>query len=339
MKNRLDHKRVTALVLFALSSSLLIFCGLPPREKAADILSKGLSDESAIIRVNAAKGYAALGDRRGPEYLSKALADEDKETVVAALNALYETGESQLLPVIIQLTQSDNPMLRTEAFRLVAIIHDTVSRNILVKGTKDKIAKIRRIAFRNLESYGFRELIRTGLRDVDALTRIAAATALGKLGEPGMENFVRRELDPKKFSAEVWSQGTIALAEIGDTASIAFIRELLVDTPWDLKVAAAEALLILKDRTGIETIEGALKSNDPFVRVKAVEIVQRFPLGELYETVKETTADQYINVSIGAINALIAYHKKESFPVYEKLLNAPNPLLKIAAATAYLSDK
>jgi len=339
MKNWLDHKRITAFALFALSSSLLIFCGLPPREKAADILNKGLSDESAIIRVNAAKGYAVLGDRRGPEYLSKALSDQDKETVVAALNALYDIRDAQLSPVIVQLTKSDNPMLRTEAYRLVAIIHDTISRNILIKGTKDKIAKIRRIAYRNLETYGSRDVLHDGLRDVDALTRIAAATALGKLGEKNMENFVRRELDPKKFSTEVWSQGVIALAETGDTASIAFIRDLLVDTPWDLKVAAAEALLILKDRDGIETIKSALQSNDPFIRVKAVEIVQRFPVGDLYETVKEMTADQYINVTIGAINALIAYHKKESFPVYEKLLNAPNPLLKIAAATAYLSDK
>ncbi len=336
---RLDQRKVTALVLFALSSSLLVFCGLPPREKAADILSKGLTDESAIIRVNAAKGYAVLGDRRGTEYLSKALADPDKETVVAALNALYEIREARLSPVIVQLTQSDNPMLRTEALRLVAIVNDTVSRNILLKGTKDKIAKIRRIAYRNLESHGLRDVLRNGLRDVDPLVRIAAATALGKLGEPGMENLVRRELDPKKFSAEVWSQGTIALAEIGDTASIAFIRELLVDTPWDLKVAATEALLILKDRTGIETLKSALQSNDPFTRVKAVELVKRFPVGELYETVREMTADQYINVSIGAISALIAYHKKESFPVYEKLMDAPNPLLKIAAATAYLSDQ
>jgi HEAT repeat protein len=335
--DRLDHKKFTAMVLLAISSSLLVFCGLPPKEKAAGILSKGLADESAIIRVNAAKGYAALGDLRGTEHLYKALSNKDKETVVAALGALYEIRDSRFSPIVLKLTESDDPLMRTEAYRLVAIMRDTASRNALIKGTRDKIAKIRRISYGSLESYGLREIIRDGLRDVDPLVRIAAATALGKLGEKGMENFVRRELDPKNPNADVWSQGTIALAEIGDTTAIAFIKDLLVDTPWDLRVAAAEALLILKDRTGIETIKSALQSKDPFTRVKAIDVVQRFPVGDLYETVREATADQYINVSISAITALTAYHRKESIPVYEKLMNAPNPLLKIAAASAYLS--
>ena len=319
--------------------SIFLSCGLSPREKAVEILSSSLKDQSAIVRVRAAKGLVEIGDKRGIDVLYEALKSDDKEEVVAALSVLYDLEERISSPIVIQLSRSDNPLIRTEAYRLLSIMLDTVCKQILIKGTTDKIAKIRRTSYAGLEKFKDPGVIRNGLRDTDALTRISAAKALSVLGVTGTENFIRKELDPNNPNVEIWAQGVLALAEIQDTSVISFIKDLLVDTPWDLKLAAAEALLLLKSHDGVDVLKQALQSDDPFNRVKAVEILKDFPVLDLYDLVKEATKDRYINVSIGAVEALKAYHKKESQLIFEKLLGAPNPLLRISAATAYLSQK
>jgi HEAT repeat protein len=54
---------------------------------------------------------------------------------------------------------------------------------------------------------------------------------------------------------------------------------------------------------------------------------------------KEAVKDEYINVSIVAIEALAKYKAKEHQTLFAEMMDAPNPLVKIAAATAYLQSE
>jgi HEAT repeat protein len=313
---------------------LLLSCGLLPKQQAQKILQDGINDESVIIRVNAAKGLKKIGDVQGTKMLYEILRGEDKNGVVAALAALHDLGETSYSPVIIKLAENSDPLVRAEAYRLISIMEDPKCKDILIKGTQDRVAKIRRFSYLGLEKFKEKQLIRSGLHDIDVLVKIAAAKVLGRLGEKDMENFVRRQMET--VNLEIWKHGIIALAEMGDTSAIDFIKESLSDAPWELRLAAAEALLIMNNKEGVEVIKQGLETGGPFVRVKVVQILSMHRISEAQELLEKATQDEYINVSIVAIETLAKYRQKASRKLFQELMNAPNPLVKIAAAAAYL---
>ena len=95
-----------------------------------------------------------------------------------------------------------------------------------------------------MQNFKDQSLLIRGTKDIDPFVKITAAQALGMLGVENAANFIKQEMQEKNI--EIWKNGVIALAHLQDTASIAFIKEQLNDTPWELRLAAAEALLILK---------------------------------------------------------------------------------------------
>ncbi len=320
--------------LALLSLILLLSCGLLPKQQAQKILQDGINDESVIIRVNAAKGLKKIGDVQATKMLYETLRGEDKNGVVAALTALYDLKESRYAPVVLELSRKQDPLTRAEAYRLISIMEDPRCEDILIKGTQDKVAKIRRFSYLGLEKFKEKQLIRSGLHDIDVLVKIAAAKVLGRLGEKDMENFVRRQMET--VNLEIWKHGIIALAEMGDTSAIDFIKESLSDAPWELRLAAAEALLIMNNKEGVEVIKQGLETGGPFVRVEVVQILSMHRISEGQELLEKATQDEYINVSIVAIETLAEYRQKASRKLFQELMNAPNPLVKIAAAAAYL---
>lgn len=316
----------------------IISCGVNPREKALAILNEGLKDKSEVIRINAAKALIETGNRDGYEILYRMFQDEDSDAIVASLGALYILKEQTYSPVIAKLSSHSEPLVRTEAFHLIALSSDTNYKTILANGTNDRIARVRRYAYQGLVHFRDTRLLMNGLKDNDPLVRISAAKSLGMLGNEQAKDFIKKEMDPKNPNPEIWAYAVIGLSELGDTSAIPYIKDLLTDTPWDLRVAAAEALLILKDNSGVDILKSGIQSPDPFIRVKAVEVMGRFPLPDFYELLRQATKDEYINVSISAINALAKYQKKENLKLFEQLLSAPNPLVRIAAASAYLRN-
>jgi HEAT repeat protein len=316
---------------------LFIACGLPPHQKAMNVLEEAVNDESVIIKVNAAKALRLIGDAQGTKILYEVLKGEDKNGIAAALSALYDLKEDRFSPVIIKLAGHRDPLIRTEAYKLISLINDERCHGILVKGAKDKISKIRRFSYFGLEKFEEKKEIMNGLRDADPLVRIVAARALGNIGIEDMENFIRKELEA--LSIDIWKQGIIALAEMNDTSAIPFIKESLTDAPWELRLIAAEALLILNNKEGVEVLKEGLNSDNPFTRVLAVRILKNHPISEAPDLLKEAIKDDYVNVSVVAIEALAAYKTKANQKAFIELMDAPNPLVKIAAAAAYLQSE
>ncbi len=314
---------------------LFTSCGAPPGAKALKILQKSISDSSVIIRLNAGRGLWETGDASGMKVIFEILNGNDKEGVVAALNVLYELEEKKYSPSVARLYQNEDPLIRAEAYRLMSRCPDSAYWDIMRIGLKDKIGKVRRHAYAGLEHMADRDALYRGLRDVDPLVRLTCAQVLGRLGEPGMENFIKKELNQNK-TPEIWVEGCAGLAALKDTAAVSFLTELLEDVPWDIRIAAAAALLELNRQDGVPAIKEGLLTADPFIRGKCVEVIGQHPLPDFYEALCQATGDIYINVTIGAIRALIKYRKPESRAVFVRLLDAPNPLVQIAAASALL---
>ncbi len=316
---------------------IFVSCAVPPKQEALDILKRGLEDKSIIIRINAARGFAVAGDSNTVGLIYDVLAGEDNNAIVAALRALYDLGQAELRPCVTKLVEHTDPLVRSEAYRLIGAIDHPSAKPILEKGVKDKIPKIRRICYQGLEKFKARKLLTEGLKDFDPLVRIMCARGLAKLGEKGMENFVKREMVTANL--DILKLGVIALAQLHDTTSISYIKDLLHDTPTELQITAAEALLIFGDQTGTEVLTQGLRSADPFVRIASLEVLEKFKVNDAFEALKEAVADEYINVSIGAIEVLSKYWPSECKKLFQSMLDRPSPLIRIAAATAFLETE
>jgi HEAT repeat protein len=314
-----------------------VACGVAPKQKAVEILEKGINDESIIVRVHAAKALRQIGEDRGLDLLYQINRSGDQEGCAAALRALYDLDEGTYSPELWSYALEGDPSIRIEAYKLIASMKDERCRDMLIKGTDDKIAKIRRISYLGLEKFKEDDVLRGGLRDIDPLVRIAAAKALGRTGEQDLKDFIRNELNGTEN--DVWCHGIIALAEMGDTSVIHDIGGRLYSAPWEVRLAAVEALLIMNNHDGVLVLQEALQSDDPFAREYAVNILKKYKISETTQLLKDVVHDEYTNVSVAAIEALVQYGAKEQQRLFEEMMNVPNPLVQIAAAAAYLQGE
>jgi HEAT repeat protein len=306
---------------------------MPPHQKAVSVMQEAIKDESAVIRVSAAKGYAQMDDPQGMQVLYEILRSDDKNGIAAALAALYDLGDRTYSPVIADLTEHDDPLIRSEAYKVMSLAEDKQAHDILVAGTMSRIAKIRRYSFQGLVKFKDEKILLKGLSDIDPIVRITAAQALGRIGKKDMGNFIRKEMQIQNI--EIWRESLLALAEIGDTAIYTFIKDSLIsdpDLPVVIRLAAAEALIWFGDPQAVTMLEQAMASSDPFIRVQVVRILRDRQSEETVKLLKPAVEDEYINVSVVAVEGLALWDPGAYRDIFIKAMNAPNPLLRITGA-------
>ena len=321
-----------------LITAIFLACGQSPEARAKMILNAGLEDDSPVVRISAARGLSRAGDMRGIELLQEMLTNNDPMVQSLALESLLEHGQSTIdLSVIAGLCRSTDASVRETAYRFVAVTDDTSAKDILIQGTSDGSAKVRGIAFKGLGKNKANDLVQSGLQDPDPLVRIAAAQTLGESGAGGMAEFIKEEL--KKLAPNTLGAGVIAFAELGDTAALPLLRTLLQESAGELRVDIAEALLIMYDTMAIDALRAAFRSNDPFVRMHAVAVLKRHDVPGLNAELVAAAHDEYTNVALEAVQVLAERDGENQRELFVELMDAQNPLLRIAGAAAFLGSR
>lgn len=310
---------------------LLICCGVSPDARAKTILIRGLNDESPVVRISAAVG---LKGEEAEAVLLDLLVNGDAEEKAAALRAIAQNHVSFPEPLIARECSSANPTVREAAYGVVYEMDFPGVRDLLIEGTQDETVAVRVLSYSGLKRFNEAKLMEHGTRDSDVRVRIAAAEALGALGGAGMSEFIEEEL--KKSTPELLGTGIIAMAQLGDTASASLFKALLREGAGDLRIDAAEALLIIGDDSGVEALENGLHSSDPFVRIRSAGVLTRHNLPETYSALAVATHDDFINVAVQAVKALSVHAPRQYKELFLELMDAQNPLLRIAGAAAYL---
>ncbi len=317
-----------------LVTCIILACGLSPNAKAKNILDNYLEDPSVVVRINAARGLGMIGDRRGSEILIQILEEDDADARIAALSALYDIGKTEFNSLIIELCSDENPSVRAAAYRVATVMDDTRAKEALFAGLRDESTGVREVVYPGLAKFGAYDVLQQGLRDPEPAVRIATASVMDDSGRNGMAELIKKEL--KKYTPEVWGRGIIALAQLGDTSSVPLFKALLEEGIGDLSIDAAEALLILDDKSGLEVLASALQSRDPFTRIHAVEVLKRHDVVELREQLVGATRDEYVSVAVLAVEALSQHDPSGNKNLFVKLMDASHPVMQIAAAAAYL---
>ena len=317
---------------------MLLACAVSTEKKARTILEQGLNDRSKAVRVAAALGLDEVEPERGARALLAMLEGSEPEIQAACLEGLvtYSTQEPRLDPEIVRLCASPSVPVRVAALRNAALSADPEAKALLLQAVNDESARVRQVAYAGLAKFNEPDVLDQGFRDGDMLVRVTVARALGLAGADGMVEAIIEEL--KNSAPDQLGPGVIMLAELGDTTVRGQLRILAAESTGELRVDVAEALLILEDRAGIDALEKAVQSNDPFVRIRAMDVLARYDVPDMREQIVEATRDEYVNVAVKAVQALAEHDASRYRKLFAELMDSSSPLLRITAAAAFLKD-
>ena len=102
-------------------------------------------------------------------------------------------------------------------------------------------------------------------------TRMRAAEALGKIGEPAIKP-LSSALTEERW--EVRSNAILALEKIGQPATHVF-QEAMTDRDWFVRATAVKALGQIKDPRAVKGLISVLNDKDWFVRERAAEALSK----------------------------------------------------------------
>jgi HEAT repeat protein len=250
--------------------------------------------------------------------------------------AIQESAVVLSESLIIDACRSVNHAVREQAYRVVVNSKFENKRELLLQGIEDELTAVRVLSYGALSVYGENELLQQGMRDREPRVRIASAKALAELGRPDMAEFIKDEL--KKSTPDLLGTGIVTMAQLGDTASIPLFKALLKESAGELRIDAAEALLILGDESGVKALNNGLQSRDPFVRIHTTEVLTRHKVEQTLPHLEAATRDEFVNVAVQALRALVEHEPLAYQELYAELMDAQNPLLRITAAKAYLGS-
>lgn len=324
--------------LLGLMLALTMACAVSPQSKAMRIIEQGLRDDSKGTCIEAARGLRSVDPVRSRDLLIAMLENSEPVVQAAALVALipYAATAPGLDSVIVRMCASPNTSVRVAAYRYVTVSTDTMARTLLKRGVNDESARVREVAYSGIARFQERDVLQNGFQDPDPLVRIAVAKTLSQMGLKGMSEYIREEL--KKSPPDAVGPGIIMLAQSGDTTAIPLMKALIGESTGELRVDVAEALLILNDQTGIGALEKSVQSRDPFVRIRAMEVLIRLDIPEMRDDLEAATRDEYVNVAVKAIHALAEHDARNHRKRFIELMDSQNSLMRVAAAAACLRD-
>ncbi len=208
-------------------------------------------------------------------------------------------------------------------------------------------------------------------------TRIAAAKALGKIGDPRaiaplIESFRNKTIDPETDieaaisaahslgqhgeaalepllntlqdeNSEVRGYTTIALGELGNPKAIEHLIELaLHESNFVVRAHIANALGRIGDLSAVPCLADLLTDDAPYVRQCAVQALGRIEGPEVFEPVANALNDSSDLVKRAAIQVLGTLKENpRSFDLLLESTNDPDPRLRGPAALAlgHLGDR
>jgi HEAT repeats len=171
-------------------------------------------------------------------------------------------------------------------------------------------------------------------------TKMAAARALGRLGDPAFVPQLKLAL--KDPDPPVRVMAAAALAQLGDDSAADLMRTYSNSPVGDLRLIAVEAGASANPSgqwVGVAT--GVLQDPDPLVRLRAAELLLQYAadpgaaaevfaqaLGDTNPAMRHAAAQRLDRLPAGAL--------ERDLPALRKLLRDPSPLVQLEAAAGIL---
>jgi HEAT repeat protein len=251
------------------------------RRDAIRVLSQigGARAVDAIVSVlevageSAAGALGRMGDRRAVEPLVRRLEEPAKgfykeRVQMAIIRALAKLGDPRAVESLIAALEDRGRDVQVEAAKALGEIGDKRAVEPLVTALKHE---------HSLQAAGepasFEPVVAAQMKNRYAPVRVAAARALGKIGDKrGVEALVSVLNDDEHRGARLAAAGS--LGAIRDRNSVpSLILAALKDSDREVREQARAALLEMKDPRATDVYIMAMDSDDPDMRLKAARIV------------------------------------------------------------------
>jgi HEAT repeat protein len=235
-----------------------------------------LRDPDPHVRQSAAKIAGYFGYSECAEALIACGTDQDERVRAAALEHMPFLEDEAVLPLLVSALASDTPRCRAAAASALGHVEASDADRALAKALNDPDAWVRYFA-------------------ALSLGRRRQADAIGALGELA-------SADP---AGQVRIAAIDALAAIGGTDALAILEPLADSAERDVAAAALRALGTVPAPGGRDTLQAALRSDDPERRVAAVQALAQHGGRDAVDALCWTAAaDQDSGVAASAIDGL-----------------------------------
>lgn len=230
------------------------------------ILFDALKDKDAVIRSNAARAFALLGDASALPALTNAVKDPDDNVRRAAVFALGELKSPKSFPILIDALQDKWWFVRLEAIHALGCLKDSRAIEplfaILLRTGEDKTvtisAKNTLLGLIQKGQEGNESMYLAHLQETEPEVRHVAAVALASVRNeaaiPVLQQFTHAPLAPMRALT------LVALSQFKDPKLLAVVQEGLKDADPIVREQTIRALAVAKDTTALPAIR-ALASN------------------------------------------------------------------------------
>jgi HEAT repeat protein len=239
-------------------------------------VEKLLRDQTASVRVSAVEAATTCGGTRAVPSLIKCLKDASWEVRNAAATALGNLGDRSAVEALCKLLDDPDRDVRERAIAALAQIADPRAIVALVPALLDAESSVRSAAAAALQkldrNWDQLDVVRqavpkivSALRHADYWVRHSA----GKLLE-------RLNIDPTSLPPESPASAPEkpAVAPAFSHPVLGVLADLLFDRDRDLRLAAAEALGRLRERSAASLLKSALRDADFSVRRAVQEALE-----------------------------------------------------------------
>jgi HEAT repeat protein len=241
--------------------------------KAVQSLINTLGDESSDVRRETAEALGRIGSKDAIQPLISALRDEDNRVCRAAASALGNIGDkSAVLPLINVLDNEDPSVCRAAAYALGQIAYIKAVQDLL---EREKMP-VRRVV--DPRSYPLGALGRIGGKkavqmlldaseDINPSDRRKAVEALGQISHDDTVQILVNALEELERDSRNWVVYT--LGEIGEP-SVELLTNMLKHKEWRVRVATVRALGRTGSKKATQPLINALEDRNSDVRLEAV---------------------------------------------------------------------
>lgn len=337
MEKRLKRKAVPndRVLLFACLAALISGC---------QDSSPSLSPDNRIPQVTAIEQEAV-------QIIQAALADPEAVARVNAIEVVGTTGRVDLMPAVQPLLQDQIVPVRYAACLAVGDLQYAPAQKMLYALLKDRDSNViiaASYAMGRLGATQYLEIIRKALESPDQEVRANAAYLLGKIGDRGALRLLKRAQEDKNSSDKVRFQAMEARAKLGDEDVLQRLWAIVFSAYADDRVMGIRALGALGTRQARDII--ATKLDDPVLEVRIAAAEQLGLLGdktgepEILEVFQKNLITGMDRISAERVNVMVSlaigYINTPALTKYlPQLLKNESKYVRIAAAKAVFQSK
>ena len=222
-------------------------------QEALDIIITLIDDSSILVQADVARALGYFGDEEFLDQINPLIAANiqsgEPEIIAGGLDAVARLGREQLLPIVLEYVDHENPHVRASAMRAAADIVPLDRPRPVINS------------------------LTGGLRDEVAANRIIAARLLGRfdheLAVLGISQVLNETNEELRFAA------ISALSATGNRQAPSVLAGLLEDPSAEIKLAALEAIVSLNYNYVIVNIERSMSyETDPEVLAAEQEAIR-----------------------------------------------------------------